>query len=91
MSFKQKGILMKTFVEPKFEVIWVYEFQTKGNSYEDICWASVLSYLILRVPNKTEFLWRQLSSLSFKLWKFKSFKENRTLMKALVECQFEIM
>ena len=27
---------MKTFVESQFEVICVYEFQTKSNSYSDI-------------------------------------------------------
>ena len=37
MSFKQKRILMKTFVESQFEVTLVYEFQAKANSYEDIC------------------------------------------------------
>ena len=26
-SFKQKGILMKTFVDSQFQVIYVYEFQ----------------------------------------------------------------
>ena len=28
---------MKTFVESQFEVMEVYEFQTKVNFYEDIC------------------------------------------------------
>ena len=37
MSFKAKGILMKTFVESQFEVISVYEFQTQAYSYENIC------------------------------------------------------
>ena len=37
MSFKQKRILMKTFVESQFEIIQLYQFQTKGNSSEDIC------------------------------------------------------
>ena len=37
MSFKQKGTLMQTFVESQFEVMYVYEFQTKANSYEGIC------------------------------------------------------
>ena len=37
MSFTQKRILTRTFVEPHFEVMQVYEFQRKGNSYEDIC------------------------------------------------------
>ena len=37
MSFKQKLILMKTFVESQFEVSSVYVFQPKLNSYKDIC------------------------------------------------------
>ena len=37
MSFKPNRILMKIFVESQFEVIYVYEFQTKANSYENIC------------------------------------------------------
>ena len=37
MSFKQKGILLQTFVESQFEVMYVYEFQRKPNSDEDIC------------------------------------------------------
>ena len=32
MSFKQKRILMKTFVESQFGVMYVFEFQTKVNS-----------------------------------------------------------
>ena len=32
---------MKAFVESQFEVIYVYKFQTKANSYEDICLVSV--------------------------------------------------
>ena len=36
MSFKQKRILMKTFVRSQFEVMLIYEFQKKANSYEDI-------------------------------------------------------
>ena len=82
---------MKEFVESQFEVIWVYEFQTKANSYEDICWASVWSYLSFRVSTKTSFLWRHLLSLGLKLCKFKNFKKNRALMKALVLCQFEVL
>ena len=35
-TFKQRRILMKTLVEPQFEVMLVYEFQIKANSYEDI-------------------------------------------------------
>ena len=37
MSFKQKQIPMKTFVESQFEDIEVDVFQAKLNSYEDIC------------------------------------------------------
>ena len=40
-SFKQKRILLKTLVESQFEVMVVEEFQTKANSYEDICRISV--------------------------------------------------
>ena len=28
---------MKAFVDSQFEVMYVYEFQTKANSYVDIC------------------------------------------------------
>ena len=72
MSFKQKRILMKTFVEPQFELMWVSEFQTKANCYEDIRWASVLSFLTLWVSNTTEFLWWHLLSLSLELCQFMS-------------------
>ena len=91
MSFKQKRILMKTFVESQFEVIYVYEFQKKANSDEDICWASVWSYVSLWISNKSEFLWRYPLSLSLKLSKFTSFKKNRILIKTFVESQFEVM
>ena len=37
MSFKGKRILMNKFVESQFKVMYVYEFPTKTNSYEDIC------------------------------------------------------
>ena len=73
MSFKPRHIRGKTFLEPKFEVMLVYEFQTKAISYEGICWVSVWSYLSLRGLNKSEFLWRHLLSLSLKLFKFMSF------------------
>ena len=91
MSFKQKRILMEAFVESQFEVIYVYEFQTKANSYEDICWLSVWSYLSLRVSNKTKFLWWHLLTLSLKLSRFTSFKQQRILIKTFVESQFEDM
>ena len=34
MSFKPKPSLLKTFVESQFQVISVYEFQTRANSDE---------------------------------------------------------
>ena len=91
MSFKQKRILMKTFVEYKFEVISVSEFEAKGNSDEDICWVSVWSYLSLRVSNNPDFVWRYFLSFSLKLSKFTNFKQKRILMKTFVESQFEVM
>ena len=36
MSFKQKRILMKIFVESQFEVMEVYEFETRANPDDDI-------------------------------------------------------
>ena len=91
MSFKQKRILMEAFVESQFEVIYVYEFQIKANWYEDICWASIWSYVTLWVENKSEFLRSQLSSLTLELCKFMSFKQKRILMKTFVESQFGVM
>ena len=91
MSFKQTRILMKTFAASYFEVLQVYESQTKPNCYEDICWVSVWSYVSLWVSNKTEFLWRHLLSLSLKLSKFMSFKQKRILMKTFLESQFEVI
>ena len=91
MSFKQKQILMKIFVKPQFEFFYVYEFQTKVNSHEDICWNSVSSFVSLSFSNKSEFLWRHLLSLSFKLFKFTSFKQNLILIRTFVESQFEIL
>ena len=91
MSFKQKRILMKPFVEAQFEVIEVYEFQTKLNSYEDTCWVSVWSIVSLWVLNQSDFSWRHLLSLSLKLSMFMSFKQQRILIKTFVESQFEDM
>ena len=91
MSFKQNMILMKTFVETQFEVMRVSEIQTKPNSYEDICWVSVGSYVSLWVSNKSEFWWRHLLGLSLELCKFMSFKQKRVLMNKFVESQFEVM
>ena len=91
MSFQPKPILMKTFVESQLEVISVYEFQTKSNSYEDLCWVSVWSYLRLRVSNMIEFFWRHLLSFTLKLCKFMSFKVKRILVNKFVESQFGVM
>ena len=90
-SFKHKRIFMKTFVESQFEVMLVSKFQTKANSYEDICWASLWSFVSLWVSKKSEFLWRHLFILSLKLFKFTSFKQNRILMKTFFEPQLEVM
>ena len=91
MSFKPNRILMKIFVESQFEVIYVYEFQTKANSYENICWVSVWSNLSRRVSNNIDFLWRHLVSLSFKLRKFMRLKPWQVLMKTFFDSHFEIM
>ena len=91
MSLKQNGILKMTFVDSQLRVMWVYEFQTKANSYEDICWVSVWSYVRFGVSNKSEFWWRHLLSLSLKLSKSTSFKQNRIPMKTFVESVFEVM
>ena len=88
MSVKPKWILLKTFFESQFEVIYVYEFQIRGNSYEDICWVSFWRYESLWIWNQSEFSWRHLFSLILKLFKFMSFKEKRILMKTFVEAQF---
>ena len=82
---------MKTFVESQFEIIYVYEFQTKANSDEDISLVSVGSYVSLLVSNKREFLRRHFLSLSLKLRKFMSFTPKRILMKTFVEPQCEVM
>ena len=82
---------MEKFVESQFRVIWVYEFETKGNSSEDICWGSVSSYVNLWVSNKSEFVSINLLSLSLKLSKFMSFKQKRILMKTFVQSQFEVI
>ena len=84
MSFKPKWILMKIFFESQFQVMWVYEFHTKGNSSEDICWVSVWNYATLSVSNKSEFYWRHLFSLSLKLCNFMRFKIKGFLMNAFV-------
>ena len=86
-GFNQNRILLKTFTEPQFEVMQVYEFQTKPNSYEDIFWGSLWSYVTLWVSNKSELLWINLLSLSFKLCKFMCFKQKRIFLKTFVESQ----
>ena len=91
MRFKPKETLIKTYVESQFEIMQVYEVQTKAKSYEDISWVSVWTYVTLSVSNKSEFLWRHLLCLSLKLCKFKSFKQKRFLMKAFVQCQLEVI
>ena len=91
LNFKQKRNLIKTFVDSRFRVMWVYEFQTKGNSYEDICWGSVWSYVNLWVLNKSEFLWINLLSLSLKLCNFMKFKQKRFLMKTFIESKFQVL
>ena len=91
MSFKHERILLKTFVEPHFEVMQLYEFQAKANFYKDICWVSVWSYLGLQLSKKTEFLWRHLLSRSLKLSKFTTFNYKRIFMKTFVESQFQVM
>ena len=64
MNLKPKQILIKTFIESQLEIMYVYEFQTKVNSYEDIGWVSVWSYVTLWVSNKSEFLSINLLTLS---------------------------
>ena len=71
MSFKQKPFRMKTFVESQFEIISVYEFPTKANSYKGICWVSVLSYVILSVSNKSDLWWRHFWS---SVWSYLSLR-----------------
>ena len=91
ISCKPKRILMKTFLESQFEVISVYEFQTKVNSYGDICGDSVRGYVGLWVWNKSEFWWRHFLSPSLKLCKFMNFKKKRILTETYFSSQFEVM
>ena len=91
MSFKPKWILMKTFVESQFRVMWVYEFHTKRNSSEDISCASLWIDVSLWISNKSDFLLRHLLSLSLKLSRFTSFEQNRILMKTFVQSYFRLM
>ena len=91
MSFKRKWILIETFVGPLFGLMWVYEFQTKENSSEDIFWGSVSSYVNLWVSNKNEFLWINMLTLILKLLNFVKFKQKRILMKTFADSQFQVM
>ena len=91
VSFKPQQILMKIFLDSLFEVMYVYEFQTKANSYEDISWVSVWSYGSLWVSSKSEFLCRRLLTRSLKLFKFMCFNQNLILMKTFLESEFKIM
>ena len=90
MIFKPKPILLKTFVASQFEVRYVFEFQTKANSYEDIFWVSVWSYVSLCVSNKSRFSWRHFLSLSWELRKFMSFKQKPILTETYFRSQFEV-
>ena len=90
-KFQPKWILMKTFVESQFEVVKVYQFQTKANSYETICWVSFWSYVGLWPSNKGEFLWKGLLTLNLRLCKFINFKAKRIFKKAFVGSQFEVI
>ena len=81
---------MKTFVESQFQVMQVYEFQTKANSYEDICEISVWGYVNLQVSKKDEFFWRHSLSLTLELCKFMSFKQKRILPKTFFRSQFKV-
>ena len=82
---------MKTFAESEFEVTSVYEFQTKANSDEDICGASIWTDVSLWISNKSEFLSRYSLSLSLKVSKFTICKQNWIVIKTFVESQFEVM
>ena len=82
---------MKTLVVSQFIVMSFHEFHTNGNSSEDNCWVSVLSYLSLRVSNKREILWRHFLCLSSKFSRFTSLKNQQIFMKTLLESQFEVI
>ena len=91
MSFKEKWILVETFVESQFEVMYLYEIQTKANSYTGICWVLLWSHVSLWVSHKTDFLWRHLLSLCLRFWSFMNFKQKWILMKVFVESEFEVI
>ena len=82
---------MKTFLESHFEVMLVYQFQTKPNIYEDICWVSIWSFVSLWVSKKSGLWSRHLLSFILKWCKFMSFKQNRILLKTFVLSQFGVM
>ena len=90
-SFKKMRIFTKTLLESQFQVMRVHELQTKANSYEDICWVSVSSYVSLWLSNKSEFWSRHLLSLSLKLSKFISSKQMRILTKTFAGSLFEVI
>ena len=75
MISKPKPILLKAFFESQFEVIYGYDSQPKVNSYDDIFWVSVWSYVSLWIWNQSEFSWNDSLSLSLKLYKFMSWKQ----------------
>ena len=82
---------MNKFVECQFEVVLAHECKTKVNSYQDICWASLLSYVILWILNKSKFQWRHFLSVTLKLCKFMGFKQKRIFLNKFVEYQFEVL
>ena len=90
LNFKPMPIFKKTVLGSQFEVIQVYDFQTKPNSYQDIYWVLVSSYVSLCVSNKSGFLWRHLLSLSLDLPKCMSFKQKRILTETFFRSQFEV-
>ena len=81
---------MIKFVESQFEILLVYEFQTKANSYEDICCVSVWSYVSLWVSNQSEFSWKHLLSLRLKLYKVMSFKQKWILGRHLLSLSLKL-
>ena len=61
------------------------------NSYEDICWPSLWSYLNLWISNHSEFSRRRFLGLSLRLSRFTTFEQNRIPIKTFVESQFEVI
>ena len=57
MSFKQKRILIKAFVESQFELMQVYDFQNKGllmNKFVECQFEVVLAYEFKTKANSYE-------------------------------------